>query len=468
MPKLRHTVSLILCGCLASAAPASADPVSDWNAIASTTALAAGAREPGTAPLLDLAMVHAAIHDAVQAYEKRFKPYAAEIRNASGSRAVAVAKAAHDVLADRFPAQAATLLGMYETYLVSHSLPINDAGGERVGSHAADAIIALRENDGSNPTPPPGGTGGTGAGQWRPTPPGFGQFAASWLGAIPPFTMEFAAQFHARPHPALTSRQYARAYNEVKALGGPVGYPGVTRDADQTQLAFFYSDNLLALYQRTLRGIVEACETGAGGRHCSRLDRLGDTARLFALANLAAADAAIASWENKATDNLWRPITAIQQILPADNDGNPLTEADATWTSLLPTPPYPEYTSGANNLSGSITTILARFFGTDKVGFRITSNATLANPKFRDYERFSDAADDMVDVRVYQGIHFRFADTAGRRQGTRIAKQAFNHFLRPVHERDHKHDDDCDGRDDDEDDEDDENDHHGRGRDRRD
>ena len=273
--------------------------------------------------------------------------------------------------------------------------------------------------------------------------------------------MDFNEQFRARRPPALTSLEYARAYNEVKALGGPVGYPGVTRTPDQTQIAYFWSGNTIALFEGMIRGLVEACEMGTEQRYCKSLSRLGDSARLFALANLAGADAGIRAWNSKKHYNFWRPITAIQQLLPEDNDGNPQTEADATWTSLIATPPYPDYTSGANNLSGSFTTIVRRFFDADKVTFKVTTTAAQAVPNERTYHRFSDLADDVVEARIYLGIHFRFADTAARREGTRVATQAFNHFLRPVHDRGHDHDKECGDHDDD----DDWDDRHGRGRD---
>ena len=176
---------------------------------------------------------------------------------------------------------------------------------------------------------------------------------------------------------------------------------------------------------------------GPKQRYCKSLLRLGDSARLFALANLAAADAGITAWDSKKHYNFWRPITAIQQLLPEDNDGNPLTDADANWTPLIATPPYPDYTSGANNLAGSFTTVVARFFDTDDVTFKVTTTATQAIPNERTYHRFSDLAADVVDARIYMGIHFRFADTAARQQGTDIATQAFNCFLRPVGNRGH-------------------------------
>jgi len=184
---------------------------------------------------------------------------------------------------------------------------------------------------------------------------------------------------------------------------------------EQTALALFYSDNFIVLWERTLRGIANA-----------NIDNLGDSARLFALANLAAADALITAWDSKKFWNFWRPITAIHE---GENDGNPETAGDATWLPYLVTPAYPEYTSGANNLTGAMTRTLEQIFG-DKTTFSVLS--TSAN-QTKTYHRFSDMADDVVNARIYQGIHFRSGDEVGRRQGRRAADWAVSHFLRPSH-----------------------------------
>jgi hypothetical protein len=419
-------------------APAGADPIAKLNVIAADT-IFAGGRPAGAAPLLDFAMVHAAIHDAVQAYEKRFERYAAHIPHATGSRVAAAAAAARDVLVNRFPALTASIDAKYLLFLTDHGLTEANPG-RLVGQHAAAAIIERRAGDGSYPVPaPPPNVGAPGAGNWRPT--SAAPFSAPWLGAVLPFTMEFNEQFRASPPPALTSLEYARDYNEVKALGGPnqtPPYPGVTRTPAQTQIGFFYSGNTIALFQGMIRGLVEACDAGPKQRYCKSLTRLGDSARLFALANLAGADAGITAWNSKKHYNFWRPITAIQQLLPGDNDGNAQTDADAAWTPLIATPPYPDYTSGANNLSGSFMTIVARFFDSDDVTFKVTTTAPQAIPNERTYHRFSDLADDVVDGRIFMGIHFRFADLAARQEGTEIATQAFNSFLRPVGHRGHE------------------------------
>ena len=159
------------------------------------------------------------------------------------------------------------------------------------------------------------------------------------------------------------------------------------------------------------------------------LSNVGDSARLFALTYMAVSDAYITSWDSKRYWNFWRPITAIHE---GDNDGNAQTAGDPNWQPLITTPNYPDYTSGANVNAAAVTTMLANFFGTDEMTFSMTSNTPQVVQKTRTYNRFSDAAADVVDARIYLGIHFRSADTVARRQGSHAANWAFSHFLLPV------------------------------------
>ena len=362
----------------------------------------------GPASILDFATVHVAMHDAIQAFEKRFESYAAPITVASGSPIAAAAAAAHAVLVARFPLQAGSLDTQLHNYLNDRGLLGN--AGVSVGQQAAARILTMRSSDGSFPPNPVAFNGGTGPGEWRPTLPAFASMTSPWLGSVTPFTLKDPTQLRPSPPPPhLSSGEYARDYNEVKVLGR-LNSPARTQA--QTDLANFYAPNLIDLWQRTLRGIV-ATNTNNG-----------DNARLFALANMAAADAIIASWDAKKYYNFWRPITAIRE---GDNDGNSRTAGDTAWLPHIATPPYPDYTSGANNLTGAMTRILEHSLG-DKVTF----SAINALSQTRTYDRFSDMAQDMVDVRVYQGIHFRFADEVARRQGKRAADWAFSHFLRPI------------------------------------
>lgn len=397
--------AFLVLACLVCAAPIHADVVNDWNNTATTLAVPG---RPGPSAILDLAMVHAAMHDAIQAYERRFEPYAMQIPNASGSPVAAAASAAHDILVARFPAQTANLDSLLNNYLNGLGL-LGDAG-VGVGQVAAAKIINLRSGDGSFPASFPAFNGGTKPGEWRPTLPAFASMAVPWLASVLPFTLKDPTQLRASPPPPrLSSLEYAIDYNEVKTLGR---IDSTERTADQTALALFYSDNFITLWERTLRGIAAA-----------KTNNISDSGRLFALANLAAADAVITAWDNKKYWNYWRPITAIRE---GDTDGNEQTVGDSTWTPYLPTPAYPEYTSGANNLTGAMARTLELLFG-DRTTFTVVSTSAGVSKM---YNCFSDMAADVVDVRIYQGIHFRAADDVARRQGTRAADWAVSHVLR--------------------------------------
>jgi hypothetical protein len=407
---------LVICAVLGCVGFANADAVVDWAAIAaqaSATATADGRPVPVTG--LDLATVHIAIHDAVQGYEGSYQPYCADISNATGSPIAAIAKAAHDVLVNRFPAQAATLDQTYSNYLFNNGLLETDAG-VAVGQVAAACIIGLRSNDGSFPPNFPPFLGGTDPGMWRPTPPAFVPGLVPWLATVTPFAIESTDFCHPGPPPNLKSGAYAQEFNEVKSLGSATS---TERTADQTDMANFWADNIPQIFSRGLRGI-------AG----SQIDNIGDSARLFALSYIAMADALICSWDSKFTYIFWRPITAIRE---GDNDGNQNTVGDSTWTPFLTTPPYPDYTSGANSVSGSIMRMLHRFFQTNRMDYSLTSNFPPTLQKTRYYSKFSDAANEVVEVRILHGIHFRTADKVARKQGKKVADYVFENFLRPIH-----------------------------------
>jgi hypothetical protein len=412
-------VSIIVVSGLIWAEPARADVVVDWNVFTAQAIAAAGAARPSPANVFDYAMVHLAMHDAIQTIEGRFQRYCAALPNGSGSPIAAAATAAHDVLVSLFPAQTGTLDPAYDTYLADSGLTGDP--GVVAGERAAACIIDLRKEDGRYPSNPEAFYGGTGPGEWRPTsfqgmPPVPVPMVTPWVATVTPFTLKDPAQFRASPPPPhLTSGKYAKDYNEVKALGS---LENSARSPEQTDVAYFFADNSILLWTRVLRTV-----TG------TYLSNIGDSARLFALTYIAVSDAYITSWDSKRHWNFWRPITAIRE---GDKDGNDQTAPDPAWQSLIATPSYPDYTSGANNNSGAVTTMLANFFGTDEMAFSMTSNFSLVIQNTRTYSRFSDAAEDVVDARVYLGIHFRFADIVARRQGSHVANWTFSHFLQPV------------------------------------
>ena len=402
---------------LAAPSSANADAVGDWNAIA-VQATITGAR-PGPTGILDIAMVQAAVYDAVQAIEQDFKPYHVEIPGASGSPIAATAKAAHDVLVSRFPAQTMALDTAYHNYLAANFIPEDDPG-VAVGATAAAGIIALRANDGSFPNPaPPPFVGGTGVYVWRPTPPAFAPMLAPWLGNVTPFTLRSPSQLLATPPPDINGPEYTRDYIEVKALGA---LNNSTRTAEQTDLAHFWNSNYVVLWNTVLRNLAAA-----------RVDNISDSSRLFALADMSMADAIITAWNNKIIYVSWRPITAIRE---GDNDGNPRTTGDAAWLPLIPTPPYPDHTSGANNITAAATQSFELFFTGRPIPFSVTTtNPGPTQMDTRTFRRFSDAQDEVVNARIYEGIHFRFADEPARKQGRKVAQWAFSHFFRPLGEQ---------------------------------
>ncbi|HEX2461737.1 MAG TPA: vanadium-dependent haloperoxidase [Vicinamibacterales bacterium] len=425
----------VFVGWLGSVGVAGADAVTYWNNIA-LPAVVAG--RPGPVGLLDLALIQAAVHDAVQSIEGRFEPYKVTIEGASGSPAAAAGAAAHQVLLGLYGAtQAATLNAAWAAFLAANPGLVGDPG-IAVGQQVATEILTLYR---AAPSPAPDVRGceddldGCQPGEWRPTPSyigappvpaPFSPMTAPWAGALTPFTLLRSDQFRREPPPPLISGRYVQEYNEVKALGAfaSTALTELARTPEQTTFAYFWSDNFLTLWHRTLRTIVETRVPSM---------EIGDSARLFALASLAGGDAFITAWESKLHFNFWRPVTAIQE---GDFDGNPKTDGDPDWQPLINTPPYPDYTSGANNLTGATTRCLALFFGTDRFDFTVTSSASqLTDPatRTRHFTHFSQAADEVVDARIMQGIHFRSGDADGRQQGERVALWVFKHFLRPVH-----------------------------------
>lgn len=417
-------IPLALAAMLAGATQARADAVLDWNAIAATTIFAGG--RPGPSLVLDFAVVQAAVHDAIQAYDQRFEPYATEICGASGSPAAAVAKASRDVLVDRFPAQAGAVDAAYANYLAANGLAADDPGVS-VGAAAAAGMIVLRIGDGSFPNPPPIFNGANLVGVWRPTPsylpgppPSGASMATPWLADVTPFVVLRGDQFIAPPPPMIGSGRYRREYNEVKALGALVGS---SRTPEQTQIAYFWAENFFAQINRIARSLSE-----------THLDCSADRARLFALVWLTVADSVITTWAGKLEHPTWRPITAINQ---GELDGDPRTIGDVNWQPLINTPNYPDHSSGANALVSGVMKVLALYFGTDNVTFTVTSANPNANPNSRTYCSFNDAALDVVEARILQGIHTRSADVNGRQLGRKVARWVFRHTLRPLQGQHH-------------------------------
>ena len=400
---------------------ARADAVTDWNLIASN-AIVVTAGQPPPVSVLHFAMVHGAVYDAVNAIERGHQPYLVQPpSNPTDSKEAAVATAAFRVLVGLFPGQVGTLQLLYDAYIAA--LPDNPPGsraaGIAIGEATATAMLTNRMNDGRfgpSPTPYP-----IAPGIWRPTPPNFANDPAPWVGNVRPFLVPSAEMLRTDGPNALTSAAYAEDFNEIKDLGSLYS---ATRTADQTDAAIFWQDHAVALWNRIFRTLA----TTQG------LD-IVESARLFAMENLAAADSQIGGWNDKYYWQSWRPITAIRE---ADTDGNPDTEPDPTWLPLfdpatqvchpplLVTPPFPEHPSGHTCATSAFVQTLHTFFGTDRIGFSAFSNKSCTT---RSFDRFSDALKEVIDARVWAGIHFRTADVQGAVLGRKVVHYMARHYF---------------------------------------
>src|SRR5262245_48649723 len=427
MNKAIRIGSLLIAVLLLVTPMANADEVTDWNLI-TIDALRVGGLAFG-GPFRGVAIVQSAVFDALNGIEQRYTPIHVQPAAAPGaSRRAAVVQAAYasllGVLTNLTPAQksdldakrAASLAAIASSEAAGHSQSI--ARGIDWGQKVADAILAWRSTDGFTP-PPPAYFGISAPGQWRSTPPAFAPFAGLQFATMPPFVLDSSTQFTVPVPPALTSAQYSAEFEEVKRLGA-IASP--TRTADQTLAARFWASTSGPHYiwNTVARTLSEE-------RHLT----LSENARLLALMNVSLIDAFIAAWNGKKTHNFWRPITAIQL---ADTDGNPATNPDPAWTPLLVTPPYPDQPSGLNATCAAMATVLAAFLG-NNTAITIQTDSTVPGLAgvTRPFPDFSSALDEVVDARVWSGIHFRYADVDARRLGTTVASHIVANALMPVH-----------------------------------
>jgi hypothetical protein len=383
---------------------ARADEVTEWNEKAQQALLNANASPIASSRAL--AIVQVAVFDAVNGIERRYTPIHADFDAPRGaSRRAAAVQAAYATLVKLFPSQKPALDAAREASLTaiasdeavenSRSLAFGVAWGQRV----ADDILLWRSTDGLTPAPPPF-LGGTGVGQWRPTPDAFLPGAVPQFATMTTWALNSPSQFRPAGPPAVTSDTYAADFNEVKAIGS---MNSQTRSAEQTEIAVFWNGNTPAYWNRIATSV-------ATERHTT----LSRNARLLALLNVAMADAAISCWDGKYAYNFWRPITAIRL---AGTDGNSGTSEDAEWSPLLVTPNFSEYPSGHATVSPAAAVVLSTYFG-NETDFTLMSE-TLPGV-VRSYTSFGQAVDEAFDARIYGGIHFRSACRDGRTTGIQV------------------------------------------------
>ncbi len=390
---------------------ARADVVTDWNGIANTVIVTNANRPPGAA-LVDMAYVHAAVYDAVNAIDKRYSVYAVSPTNAppGSSKDAAAATAAFHVLKILFPAQQAFLEAKYAESLFA--IPGGEAktNGISIGLEVARRFMQLRSNDGRDANVPY--VPGTGPGVWQPTPSAHAPALTPWLAKLRPFMLESPSQFRAPGPPALDSSQWAQDFNETKLYGA---LNSTARTHEQTEIGRFYAEHAGAQYSRIMRKFA-----------LERNFNVADNARLFAMVYLSLADAMIAGWESKYYFNFWRPVTAIRA---GDTDASELTEADSNWTPLVATPGHPEYPAAHGCLTAAFADTLRAFFGTKKVKIKLSSSVTNTT---RTFENTDDLIKEIIDARVYGGMHYRSSVKDGANIGKHVTHWMTKYYFQPV------------------------------------
>ena len=438
----RHvsTVCLSLSVLLSAPHTALADAVTTWNANAGAAAIAACISPVELAnPLHEsrlYAIAHVAIHDALNAIDRRFHPYAFRgLAYPWASPDAAVASAGRVTLItliDQLPVPDSCRLNGRASVETAYaralaSIPDNSAkaSGILIGAAAAATILALRANDGSDTAllvgdypqryPPRG----------IPLHPWQRLRVRTRMGNVTPFVLRHGAQFRPSPPYNVKSQKYAADLEEIKLLGGDGITTPSTRTPAETEIGLFWIESSPLQWNRIARTVT-----------ANRGLDLWESARLFGLLNMTLADGYVGSWEAKYHYYFWRPVTAIRE---ADADGNPRTSGDPTWTPLQPTYAQPDYDSAHAVQGGAAAEVLARVVGTDDITFEACSmslpagsTCTDASPVLHWFSSFSEAANQNGLSRILIGIHFRHAVEEGIRHGRRIADRAVTRFLQPA------------------------------------
>jgi hypothetical protein len=384
--------------------------ITEWNQIALAATVTAS---QGPLPQIrSMAIVQVSVHDAVNAVTRAYSTYLGHRRGPAGASSDAAAiGAAHHALVNLFPSQATAFNQALSTSLAAHAVSPADPG-LAFGAKVAAAVLKLRSNDGSAQAQFPYTAPGAGTpGVWVVTSaapallPGWGR--------VTPWAIRKVSRFEPEGPPSLGSRRWARDYTEVKEIGS---LTSTTRTPEETEIARFWLASPTAIWNGIARQLIE-----------SRQLTPSSSAQVLALMYLAAADASIVCWDAKYRFNFWRPITAIRQ---GDSDGNDRTIGDPVWAPLFPTPPHPDYLSGHTTNSSAMATVLKRIFG-DRQQSPIVATST-TNPGFeRHWDSLGEGVEEVIDARIFSGIHYRSADEDGARVGRAVARYVLSHQLRP-------------------------------------
>jgi len=389
-----------------------------WNTIAQDTVV----NTPGmfiNEGFLYMAYAQTAVYDAVTSIEGGYRPYAAKVAApADASADAAVVEAAYRTLTHYFPSQISALdaFRAESLGLISDGTPKDH--GIAVGDAAASNIIAVRADDGRQPvgtitpyTPP----ASAGLAFWEPTPPGFLPPQTPWLKDVRPFVIPDADRFLPGPPPALDSQQWVEEYNEILTWGRATGSP---RTQEQTNIALFWSTNGVRQYNTAFRDVAT-----------NHVLNLLQTARLLAIGDIVAADTQIACFNAKYHYGFWRPVTAIATA--GRDDGNPATVKDPTWTPTLTTPNHPEYPAAHGCLTSAMAEVFSGFLGTNRIDITFTSTVVPTMPT-RHFARANDLRAEIIEARLWGGLHYRGSSVAGEVLGRSVGKYVLKHAFQPV------------------------------------
>jgi hypothetical protein len=399
---------------------ATAEVVIEWNRVLNEAFVVPGAHPATIFFTRPYAMVNVAMFDAINSIEFRYHPYYVRVGAAPGASAnAAAAQAAHDVLVALMPTQVARFDAALATSLAAVA-PGPAAAGAAVGAAVAREIVELRRNDGWTRTPPEYVLPSV-PGYWQPTPPNNPAAAITQYPDVMSFALDGSQQFVPAPPPALTSQQYATDFNQVKSVGS---VNSTTRTAEQTMIARMVAGVGTTTIPVRLWNLILA--DLARSRNLSGID----TARAFALLNMAQHDGLRTSFNGKFLYGLWRPVTAIRE---ADRDGNPDTAADPTWLPLITSPPYPTYPGNIACVGTVSSAVLTHVFGRDDIPFTVTwPDANGAPVSTRSYNGFRQLADECAMGRIWGGIHFEFDHSASKGVCTQVADYITDNQLRPL------------------------------------
>jgi hypothetical protein len=359
-----------------------------------------------------MAMVSAAVFDAVNSITRQFEPYIKRVavdRGASIDAAMSVA--AHDVLVALFPPQTSTLDASRDSVLATIPAGWAKTQGMTAGREVAAAVLARRARDHS--AEPPRYVPGTGIGVWVPTPPAFGTALEPGWGRVAPFLLDSGAQFRPGAPPRTGGATYVRDYLEIARFGSA---DSTARTTVQTETARFWISTAPQLWNQVVRQLTTA----------RQLD-VSTSAYAYLLLNLAGADGMIAAWDAKFAYDQWRPVTAIHDLA---DDGSLTTVPDTAWTPLITTPPFPDYPAGHTTYGGAAEQVLSAVFGERPGHVSITS--LTAGGATHHYQSFHEIAAEVVNARVWGGVHWRSSSTAGRELGRMIGDVAMTRAPRRI------------------------------------